>query len=43
MAGQKTGVATQIKIRENEVREDTPVPHDNRFQSILSFSQLFLI
>ena len=29
--------------RENEVREHIPVPYDNLFQSILSFSQLFLV
>ena len=31
------------KARENEVREHIPVPYDNLFQSILSFSQLFLV
>ena len=29
--------------RENEVREHIPVPYDNLFESILSFSQLFLV
>ena len=28
--------------RENEMREHIPVPYDNLFKSILSFSQLFL-
>ena len=31
------------KARENEVREHIPVPFDNLFESILSFSQLFLV
>ena len=32
-----------VKPRENEVREHIPVPYDNLFQSILSFSWLFLV
>ena len=32
-----------VEPRENEVREHIPVPYDNLFQSILSFSQLFLV
>ena len=35
--------ANRFGPRENEVREHIPVPHDNLFQSILSFSQLFLV
>ena len=31
------------EARENEVREHIPVRYDNLFQSILSFSQLFLV
>ena len=33
---------TYIVARDYEVREHIPVPHDNLFQSILSFAPLFL-
>ena len=49
MQGYKLGILVEMfrflsnQSRENEVREHIPMPYDNLFQSILSFSQLFLV
>ena len=37
-----TGSIEYNRTRDYEVREHIPVPHDNLFQSILSFAPLFL-
>ena len=41
--GQDSSIYHVLEQRDYEAREHIPVPHDNLFQSILSFAPLFLV